>query len=236
MPFCRSISRNGESNKMEIWLDTADLGLIETVQQMGILYGVTTNPSIIAKSKEPLEDLLEKILQKQSGPVTAQVTGSDAAAMIQQGEALSQFSHRIIVKVPVTCEGLKAVHALAQKKIPTMATAVFDLTQVLLAARAGATYIAPYFSSICEVEQEGAEQLKAMLCLLERYQLPSRLLAASLKSGQQVKQCAEMGIHAVTMNREVFLSFIENHPETMKRLDRFAKDWKMARERRKLPL
>jgi len=220
---------------MEIWLDTADLELIESAKQMGILYGVTTNPSIVAQSKEPLEDLLEKILQGQSGPVTAQVTAQDAAKMIQQGEALFQFSHRLIVKIPVIREGLKAIHAMAQKKIPTMATAVFDPNQVLLAARAGATYIAPYFSSICEADLEGAEQFKAMRRLLDRYQFSSKLIAASLKSGEQVRQCIEMGAHAVTLNKEVFLSFIENHPETLKRLDRFAKDWKTAKARRSLP-
>ena len=160
---------------------------------------------------------------------------NDAAAMIRQGEALFQLSNRIIVKVPVTNEGLKAIHALSQKKIPVMATAVFDLNQVLLAARAGASYIAPYFSTICEMDMQGMDQFKAMFQLVDRYQFSAKLLAASLKSGEHVRQCAEMGAHAVTLNKEVFMSFVENNPETMKRIDRFAMDWKSAKARRSLP-
>ena len=221
---------------MEIWLDTADIGLIENAKQMGILYGVTTNPSIVAKSKESLEDLLKNILQKQSGPVTVQATAKEAPKIIQQGEALYQFSNRIMVKVPVTRDGLKAIHALNQKKIPTMATAVFDPNQVLLSASAGATYIAPYFSSICESDMQGPELFKEMHRLLERYKFPSKLIAASLKSAEQVRQCVEIGVRAVTLNGEVFLAFIENHPETLKRVDRFDKDWATAKERKSLPL
>jgi transaldolase len=221
---------------MEIWLDTADLALIETAKQMGILYGVTTNPSIVAKSNESVEDLLTKLLKIQSGPVTVQVTAKDGAQMAAQGEALFRFSDRLVVKVPVTTEGLKAIHALREKKIPTMATAVFDSNQVLLAASAGASYIAAYFSAICEADMEGAEQFKSMHRMLDRYRFPSKLLGASLKSADQVRQCAELGAHAVTLNREVFLSFIENHPETTKRVDQFTKDWKTAKTGRNLIL
>ena len=136
---------------MEIWLDTADLKTLEQAKQMGILFGITTNPSIVAKSQWGMEELLEKLLQMQKGPVTAQVTADQAPAMIQQGEALFRFSNRMVIKVPVTAEGLKAIHALTEKKIPVMATAVFDPNQVLLAASAGAQYIAPYFSAFAKM-------------------------------------------------------------------------------------
>ena len=150
---------------MEIWLDTAEVELIESAKGMGILHGVTTNPSIVAKSNVRLEDLLEKLLLIQDGPVTAQVTAQDALKMIEQGESLYQFSNRIMIKVPVTKEGLKAIHGLSLKKIQTMATAVFDSNQVLLAARAGSTYIAPYFFSICEVDMSGMVQFKALFVI-----------------------------------------------------------------------
>jgi transaldolase len=130
---------------MEIWLDTAELDLVQTAKEMGILHGVTTNPSIIAKSKMGMEDLLEKLLQMQPGPVTAQVTAEEAPEMVKQGSSLRQFSNRIIVKVPVTTEGVKAIYGLKLLQIPVMATAVFDSNQVLLAAKAGAAYNAPYF-------------------------------------------------------------------------------------------
>ncbi|MBX7067630.1 MAG: hypothetical protein K1X28_10410 [Parachlamydiales bacterium] len=221
---------------MEIWLDTADFGLIETAKQMGILHGVTTNPSIVAKSKMAIEDLLEKILSVQSGPVTAQVTATDSAKMIEQGIALNQFSNRIIVKVPVTAEGLKAIHALSQKNIPVMATAIFDPNQVLLAARAGAQYIAPYFSSICESDLSGVNEFNSMLKLLRHYRFPSKLIAASLKSPEQVRECFELGADAVTLNPDVFSAFIENHEETVDRVQKFTKDWKGAKPSKKIPL
>lgn len=220
--------------KMEIWLDTADFGLIETAKQMGILHGVTTNPSIVAKSKLAIEDLLEKILEIQSGPVTAQVTAKDSAKMIEQGIALHQFSNRIVVKVPVTTEGLKAIYSLGQNKIPVMATAVFDSGQVLLAAKAGAAYIAPYFSSICEADPSGVNEFNSMLKLLRYYRLPAKLLAASLKTADQVKECIELGADAVTLNGEVFSAFIDNHEETMERLQKFEKDWKAAKASKKI--
>lgn len=221
---------------MEIWLDTADLELIENAKQMGVLHGVTTNPSIVANSKMGIEDLLEKILALQSGPVTAQVTSNDSEKMIRQGEAIREFSDRLVVKVPVTEAGLKAIFSLSQKNIPVMATAVFDSNQVLLAARAGATYIAPYFSAICEMEREGIDQFQEMLNVLRHYRYPSKLLAASLKAPEQVRQCMELAVDAVTLNKEVFLAFIQNHEETEKRLEKFAKDWKTAKERKRLPL
>lgn len=220
---------------MEIWLDTADIELVKVATEMGILHGVTTNPSIIAKSKMGMEDLLEKLLEVQPGPVTAQVTSDNGAKMVEQGEALYQFSNRMVVKVPITKEGIKAIFALSSKKIPVMATAIFDTNQVLLAARAGATYIAPYFSSMCELDISGIEQFKSMLKLLERYRYPSKLIGASLKTSEQVRECAELGADAVTLNKEVFLSFIDNHPETMNRVEKFSKDWKMAKERKRLP-
>lgn len=215
---------------MEIWLDTADLASIEEAKNMGILHGVTTNPSIVSKSKLSLEELLSQILQLQDGPVAAQVIAGDATGMIKQGKALFGFSNRMVVKVPVTKEGLKAIYALSKDKIPVMATAIFETNQSLLAARAGGHYIAPYFSAICDEDINGIEQLKEMLCLLERYRYPSKLIGASIKGAEQAKQCSEIGVHAVTLDAEIFHTFIEDHPETIKTSARFAKDWKNGKK------
>ncbi len=219
---------------MEIWLDTSDLRLIEQSNSLGLLYGVTTNPSIVAKSGLSLEDLLNKVLAAQAGPVTAQVTASEADGMIQQGQTLHQFSDRIIVKVPITTEGLKAIHALEQSQIPTMATAAFSLNQVLLAASAKAQYIAPYFSRICEEDQEGVEIVKTMLRLLNRYNFSSKIIAASLRTPEQIRECCEMGTHAVTLNEKVFHEFIEDHPQTVKSVERFDRDWKEVKKSQSL--
>lgn len=221
---------------MQIWLDSADVGLIEKARDLGILFGVTTNPSIIAKAEWPLEEVLEKILRLQTGPVTAQVTAPDAAAMIGQAEALHRFSERILIKIPVTQEGLKAIRALAGKKIPTMATAIFDLNQILLAASAGASYVAAYFSRICEEDMNGFESLKQMLRFLNRHHFSSKFMAASLRSAEQVRECADMGADAVTLNEKVFKEFVEDHPMTVQAVDKFTKDWAHAKKRSKLPL
>ncbi|MDE3045480.1 MAG: fructose-6-phosphate aldolase [Verrucomicrobiota bacterium] len=221
---------------MEIWLDTANLETIKRAQQMGFLYGVTTNPTVVAKSNEVLEDLLEKILALQGGPVTVQVIATEASGMIAQGKALYAFSPRIVVKVPVTAEGLNAIHALNKENIPTMATAVFESSQALLAASAGAHYVAPYFSRICEADIDGIQVLKTMLHLLRQYKFNAKLIAASLRTPEQVRECCEMGAHAVTLNEKVFADFIQDHPLTTQSVQRFAKDWETAKKRKSLPL
>ena len=220
---------------MQIWLDTAEIPLIERAAKMGVLYGVTTNPSIVAESKMTLEDLIEGILKIQQGPITVQVTAHDATTMVQQAEALYRFSDRIVVKIPAMKEGYEAIHSLSGK-IPTMATAIFDVNQVLLAAKAGATYIAPYYSRICEADIDGIEAIRAMLGLLHRYGFSSQLLAASLRSPEQVKELAQMGAHAVTLKEDVFMGLIENNPLTVQSLARFTHDWDRAKKRGSLPL
>jgi transaldolase len=220
---------------MQIWLDTAELPLIEKAANMGILYGVTTNPTIVAECKLLLEDLIEALLKIQKGPLAVQVTASDAKTMIRQAEALHQFSGRIVVKIPVTEEGLMAIHALSPK-IPTMATAIFDVNQALLSAKAGAAYIAPYYSRICEAEINGIDAIREMLGFLQRYSFPSQLLAASLRSPEQIKELAQMGAHAVTLKEDVFNGLIENNPQTVQSVNRFAQDWDRAKSRRSLPL
>lgn len=208
---------------MEIWLDTADLSAIAEAKQLGILHGVTTNPLIVAESKKPLEQLLDELLNVQSGPVTAQVTSREAKEMIVQGQAIHKQSDRLIVKIPVTREGLFAIHALSKEGVPIMATAVFNSTQCLLAARAGASYLAPYYSRICENDMEGHEIFRAMVDLLRRYHYPSKILAASIQTPEQVEECARIGVDAVTLKKKTFEETIEDHPLTLKALSHFEK-------------
>ncbi len=220
---------------MEIWLDTVDLPKVEEAKRMGILFGVTTNPSLVSKSKLSMEKTLEQLLEIQPGPVTAQVTAHHAEKMIHQGEALYSFSNRLMVKVPVNPEGLKAISALSKSGIPVMATAVFDTNQALLAAAAGASYIAPYYSRICENDISGIEPMRAMMRMLLRYRFTAKVLGASLKTAEQVKECAEMGMHAVTLNDKVFSLFIEENPLTRQAVERFSKDWEKAPQCQLLP-
>lgn len=213
---------------MEIWLETANLSAVQKANRLGVLHGIFTNPSIVAHSGLAMEDLVQKLLDNQKGPVTAQVVSSKADEMIRQGEALFSFSNRIYVKVPMTCEGLRVIHVLTEKKIPVIATAVFDLNQTLLAARAGAVYISPYFSNICEAEQDGINEIRMMVELLQRYHFASKILATSLSSTEHVRECAAMGIDAVTLNETLFDEYVNDHPATLKKIKNFDREWKGA--------
>ena len=213
---------------MEIWLETSNLSAVQKAYQMGVLHGVATNPTVAARSGLALEDLLQKLLKTQKGPVTAQVVSAKAEAMIQQGLALAAFSERINVKVPVTREGLQAIYGLSQKKIPVIATSVFDLNQTLLAARSGASYISPNFSHICEADQDGIEVLRSMVHLLQHYGYSAKILAASLRSTQQAQECCALGVHALTLNETLFDEYVTDHPMTLKALKSFECDWKTA--------
>jgi transaldolase len=213
---------------MEIWLETANVGAVQKAQQLGVLHGVVTNPTIAARSGLSLEDLLQKLLEAQTGPVAAQVVSAKAETMIQQGLALASYSDRMIVKVPVTREGLQAIHVLSQKKIPVIATAIFDLNQALLAARSGASYVSPYFSHICEADQDGIEVIRSMVRLFSDYGYPSKILASSLQSTQHVVECSTLGLDAVAFNENLFDEYVQDHPMTMKTLKTFERDWKTA--------
>jgi transaldolase len=213
---------------MEIWLETANLGAVQKANRLGVLHGIFTNPSIVARSGLSMEDLMQKLLDAQKGPVTAQVVSSKADEMIRQGEALFSFSNRIFVKVPMTCEGLHVIYVLTKKKIPVIATAVFDLNQTLLAARAGAVYISPCFSNICEAEQDGINELRMMVELLQRYHFASKILATSLRSTEQLRECAALGIDAVTLNETLFDEYVNDHPATLKKIKHFDREWKGA--------
>lgn len=210
---------------MEIWLDTTDTKTIHLGHKLGILSGVTTNPSLISKSEKALEDVLKEILKVQSGPVTAQVTAPSHAEIIEQAETLREFSERIIVKIPVTQEGLQAMASLSHLHFPIMATAIFSASQALFACRAGAKYLAPYYSRM----DTPLETLENILFILERYGFDTKMVVASLHDLGEVQDCLELGVDAVTLKKDLFHEFIGEHPQTFEALERFSRDWKNAK-------
>lgn len=210
---------------MDIWVDTTDLKTIGLGHQMGILKGVTTNPSLIAQCDQPLEMILKEILQTQSGPVTAQVTAVDHSNIVEQAETLREFSERLIVKIPVTQEGLKAMASLSHLEFPIMATAIFSPYQALLACHAGVSYIAPYYSRM----DNPLDTLEAILLMQERYGFDTEMVVASLKSEEHLSDCLHIGVDAVTLKKELFETLTEDQRGTFEALDRFSKDWKKAK-------
>lgn len=212
-------------NIMEIWIDTFDNQAVAFASQFGILFGVTTNPSLLAKADSEPEKVINKLLDAQDGPVAVQVTADEADGMISQALALHAFSDRIIVKIPVTQQGLLAMKDITQNNISVMATAVFDPNQALLAALAGADYCAPYIGRMFSSGIDALVSLQSMKAIYDKYQFKTKLIAAALQSTEQIGSCAEMGIPAITLKEPLFAQFLADQEFTLSSLEGFASDW-----------
>jgi TalC/MipB family fructose-6-phosphate aldolase len=208
---------------MQIWLDTTDLPILEKAHRRGILQGVTTNPAmLVSNGKETLKGLLAA----QPGPVAVEVYEGEVDSMVSQGKALHAFSARIVVKVPATERGFEALHILSQAQIPTMASAIVQPTQALVAAAGGALWVAPYFSRIMKAGDNPLAQLEAIKKMLGLYQMRTQILAVNPKTIEQIKSCAEIGINAVTIREDVFKDLIETHELTAHAIEQYDEDWK----------
>jgi transaldolase len=213
---------------MNIWLDTTEKMPIQKAKRLGLLAGITTNPQLIVQAKRLLKDILKDLLDEQEGPVAVQVVASQASEMVQQGEKLYNFSNRLIVKVPVNEQGLEAIHLLSCQGIPTIATVVFHPRQALVAALAGAKYVAPYISRLEQAGEDPWERLQQMQCLFKQYNLETKILGASLKDVEQVLKCAEIGINSVTIKESVLEQLIGEHPLTTERVNYFTTEWEKS--------
>lgn len=201
---------------MKIWLDTINLGLIKKAVEMGVIHGVTTNPAILAQTEKSFEVLIEELLDEQMGPVAVQVVANDAKEMIRQGQALSDFSNRIIVKIPAVQAGFEAIHRLSRhQSIPTMATGVFTPEQVLIASLAGANFVAPYFSRIAKTGANPWDALRAMQTILAKGNSKTQLLVASISKPEEVAQIAGLGIDFVTLKEPIFDWLVQDNPWTV---------------------
>lgn len=210
---------------MEIWLDTCDSLVIEQANHLGILYGVTTNPSLLAQVKEDHYQVIQRLLEIQDGQLAVQVTAFTAQEMIRQAEALHLISDRIIVKIPVIQEGLVAIKVLAEENISVMATAVFRCNQVLQAAIAGADYVAPYLSRMFDEGIDAYASLDTMVAIYKNYQFKTKILAAALRTTEQITACASAGVSAVTLKSMLYNQFVANDPATISSLRAFEEEW-----------
>lgn len=210
---------------MDIWLDTTHVKTIEKAVKFGLLSGVTTNPTLIAQSKRDVKEVLEDLLHHQEGPVTAQVVSNDVNEMVQQGQNFYSLSNRLIIKVPVTENGLEAIHLLSRQGIPAMATVIFHPRQALMAALAGADYVAPYLSRLEKTGEDPWAMLKNIVNMFATYRLNTKILGASLQTVEHVLKCAEIGIYGVTVKDELFEKLIRDDAMTVQSMDQFSKDW-----------
>lgn len=210
---------------MRIFVDSADLGEIEDVAAMGVVDGVTTNPSLVAKTGRPLDELLQKICEVVDGPISAEVIATDHEGIVREGRALASLHANIVVKVPLVAEGLKAVRTLASEGIETNVTLCFSPTQGLLAAKAGATYVSPFVGRIDDVGGDGMELVRQLVRIFENYRWPTQVLAASIRHPAHVVQAALIGAHAATLPPNVIRQLLD-HPLTASGLEKFLADAK----------
>lgn len=215
-----------EFESMELWLDTTDLDALASAHEMEILYGVTTNPSLIASCGEAPEEIFEKLLNVQEGPLAVQITAERSKEMLEQAESLTKFSSRIILKVPASREGWPVIQELSEEGLLVIATAIFVPYQAYLAFKLGAKYVAPYLGRIEEGGANPIETLKAIRQIQKAYSPDGKILAAGLRSLEQFSSVAELGCEAATLSKPLYDAFIATHPSTEKALKEFNKDSK----------
>lgn len=214
---------------MKFFLDTADLAEIEEVASWGALAGVTTNPSLYARTGGKLEDFeghLVKICKLVDGPVSGEVTAEDRDGMIEQGRALAALADNMVVKIPVGVEGLAATKALFEEGIDVNMTLVFTVPQALLAARAGACYISPFVGRFDDIAEDGLDQLDDIVTAIKNYDFghPVEIIAASIRSANHVTQAALMGADIATVPYGAMKKCMY-HPLTEQGLEKFKADW-----------
>ncbi|MGA8941987.1 MAG: fructose-6-phosphate aldolase [Thermoactinomyces sp.] len=212
---------------MKFFLDTAIVDEIREVNEWGLLSGVTTNPSLIAKSGRVFEDVLKEILGIVDGSVSAEVISRDAKGMIEEGERLASLSKQVTIKIPMTIEGLKAVSHFAKKGIDTNVTLIFSANQALMAARAGATYVSPFIGRLDDISQDGMQLVGQVAQMFKLHDIRTEIIAASIRHPLHVIQAAMSGAHIATLPYKVMKQMV-HHPLTDQGIEKFEADWKKA--------
>ena len=223
------ISMKGSIFKLKFFIDTANLDDIRTVNSLGVLAGVTTNPSLVAKEGVDFHDRLKEITAEVSGSVSAEVLSEDAEGMIKEGIELAEIAPNITVKIPMTLEGLKAVSELSKRDIETNVTLIFNANQALLAARAGATYVSPFLGRLDDIGHDGMDLVATISTIFDRHHIKTEIIAASIRHPLHVIDAALNGAHIATIPYNVIEELVA-HPLTDKGIEQFMNDWKKANE------
>lgn len=215
---------------MKIFIDTANVDQIREAHQLGILAGVTTNPSLVAKEGRDFEEVLREIVDIVGDlPVSAEVVSLEADGMVAEGEKLAAIADNIVIKVPMTLEGLKAVHQFTVKGIETNVTLIFSANQALLAARAGATYVSPFIGRLDDISHDGLELIGEIAEIFDIHGIPSEIIAASIRHPVHVTKAARLGADIGTMPMKVIEQLVK-HPLTDIGIERFLADWEKAQQ------
>jgi transaldolase len=210
---------------MKFFVDTADVAEIRELADIGLLDGVTTNPSLVAKSGRVFKEVIAEICKIVEGPVSAEVTALDAAGMIREGNDLRKIAKNVTVKVPLTIDGLKACKALRSDGAMVNVTLCFSANQALLAAKAGASFISPFVGRLDDIHLEGMDLISEIRQIYDNYGFETEILVASVRTANHVKQAALIGADVVTAPVAV-LKALAKHPLTDKGIEMFLADWK----------
>jgi transaldolase len=210
---------------MKIFVDTADMDEIREANAMGVLDGVTTNPTHISKQSGSFDDIIKEICKEVSGPVSAEVVATDVDGMIKEARHNASLAPNVVVKIPITLDGLKAIKMCSDEGIKTNVTLCFSVNQAFLAAKAGATYISPFMGRLDDIGHDGLELIQQIRQIYDNYAFETEILGASLRSPKHVMDCALVGADVVTLPLDVLTKLL-SHPLTDIGLERFLADWK----------
>jgi len=214
---------------MKFFIDTANIDEIKEANSMGMVDGVTTNPSLIAKEGRDFEEIIKEICEIVDGPISAEVISIDAEGMVKEARELSKIHDNIVVKIPMLVDGLKATRILAEEEIKTNVTLVFSPLQALMAAKAGATYVSPFIGRLDDISQEGLLLVEQIVEIYSNYAYDTEIIVASIRNPLHVLESALMGADIATIPFSV-LSKLAAHPLTDKGLKAFLDDWKKAKK------
>ncbi|VVB53030.1 putative transaldolase [uncultured archaeon] len=217
---------------MEFFLDTADTNEIKEALSWGILDGVTTNPSLVAKTGKTFEDVAQEIIKLVKGPVSIEAVATDTSNMLEEAREYATWGENVVIKVPMTPEGMKTVVTLTKEQIPTNVTLVFSANQALIAAKAGATYVSPFIGRLDDAGQNGLQILEDIVTIYDNYDFTTKVLAASLRHPIHVLEAAKIGSDVATIPINVMKQLF-NHPLTDAGLKRFMEDWKKVPTKKK---
>ena len=209
---------------MKFFLDTANVDQIKRINDLGLCDGVTTNPSLIKKEGRDFKEVVTEIASIVDGPISAEVTSYDYEEMVKEALEISKWAENIVVKIPMTEDGLKAINTLSKKGIKTNCTLIFSVSQGLMAAKAGATYISPFVGRIDDMGEDGGELIYNLKQVLDNYGLKAEIIAASIRTNKHLEDAALAGAHIATIPGNLFEK-LWTHPLTSQGIENFKKDW-----------
>lgn len=210
---------------MKIFIDTANIQEIKTANDWGVIDGVTTNPTLIAKEGEDFKSLIKDILGIVDGPISVEVISTDSEGMVKEASEMSKWSKNVVVKIPMIPEGLKAVKVLNKKGVKTNVTLIFSVNQALLAAKAGATYVSPFIGRLDDIGHEGMQIVRDLVNIYKLYEFETEIIVASIRHPLHVIESAKTGADVATIPFGVIEKMFK-HPLTDIGLETFLKDWK----------